>query len=165
MNKELLSQLINEGLSTYKIAAKLNVSQSTIRHWLKKFGLTTVIIKDNKYCHRCKKDLPKDEFYNRRNGIGNSPYCKSCTKQQTTERQQLFKVKCVEYKDGKCIVCNYDKCISALEFHHLNPLFKDFNISNVKLLSFNDKIKLELDKCILVCSNCHREIHSGLIQV
>ena len=52
---------------------------------------------------------------------------------------------------------DYDKCMSALEFHHLDPKEKDFSIStNIKSL---DLIKKELDKCILLCANCHREEH------
>lgn len=64
----------------------------------------------------------------------------------------------VSYKGGKCEICGYDKCISALEFHHKNPKDKDFSISSGKYLSIQ-KCKQEVDKCILVCSNCHRELH------
>lgn len=66
----------------------------------------------------------------------------------------------VEYKGGKCEVCGYEKCIKALEFHHLNPEEKDFTISG-KSYSL-EKLKNEVDKCILVCSNCHSEIHEDL---
>ena len=71
------------------------------------------------------------------------------------------KKKLVEYKGGKCCKCNYDKCIEALDFHHVDSNKKDFNISG-KSISF-EKLKNEVDKCILVCANCHREIHSGII--
>jgi hypothetical protein len=73
------------------------------------------------------------------------------------------KLKLIEYKGGKCELCGYSKCARALEFHHLNPDEKDFSISG-RSLSF-DKLKSEVDKCILVCSNCHSEIHDGLINV
>ena len=69
-----------------------------------------------------------------------------------------LKEKLVEYKGGKCEICGYDKCIEALEFHHLNPEEKDFSISSYSTLSF-ENLKKEVDKCILVCANCHREIH------
>lgn len=73
------------------------------------------------------------------------------------EHRSNIKKKCVEYKGGKCERCGYDKCIGALDFHHLDPSQKDFGIStNIK--SF-DLIKKELDKCILLCANCHREEH------
>lgn len=70
------------------------------------------------------------------------------------------KTEAVVYKGGKCSICGYNKCQKALDFHHLNPLEKDFNISG-GTRSF-ESIKKELDKCVLVCSNCHTEIHSGL---
>ena len=55
-------------------------------------------------------------------------------------------------------MCGYDKNISALEFHHKNPEEKDFTISSFKG-SWED-IQRELDKCVMVCANCHREIHN-----
>ena len=72
--------------------------------------------------------------------------------------RKRLKKKLVEYKGGKCEICGYDKCIAALEFHHLNPKEKEFNIGCKHVLSF-EKCKKEVDKCMLVCSNCHREIH------
>ena len=75
--------------------------------------------------------------------------------------RQRNKERAVKYKGGKCVKCGYDKCIIALEFHHINPEEKDFSPSSNMNKSW-DKIKLELDKCILVCSNCHREIHYNL---
>jgi len=67
------------------------------------------------------------------------------------------KLKLIEYKGGECERCGYNKCIDALEFHHIDPNEKDFAISG-KSWSF-EKLKNEVDKCILVCSNCHKEIH------
>lgn len=67
-----------------------------------------------------------------------------------------LKRKAVVYKGGGCIVCGYDKCDAALEFHHLDPEEKDFSISSS---SSWRKIKNELDKCVLLCCRCHREVH------
>ena len=67
----------------------------------------------------------------------------------------------VTYKGGKCEKCGYNKCIAALDFHHLNPLEKDFSIGNKGYTRSWENIKKEIDKCILVCANCHREIHSN----
>ena len=69
----------------------------------------------------------------------------------------------VEYKGGSCNLCGYSKCLNALDFHHLNPKEKDFSISNTNR-SF-EKMKSEIDKCIMVCSNCHREIHAGMVNL
>lgn len=69
----------------------------------------------------------------------------------------------IEYKGGKCSRCGYDKCMRALEFHHLNPQEKDFHLS--KNLSKSIKtLKNEVDKCVLLCSNCHAEEHQRLYE-
>ncbi len=73
------------------------------------------------------------------------------------------KVKLVEYKGGKCKVCDYNKSYKALEFHHLEPEKKDFTISG-KSWSF-ERLKKEADKCVLLCNRCHVEIHEGLIKI
>ncbi len=65
---------------------------------------------------------------------------------------------------GKCIVCSYSLCRSALEFHHLDSNDKDFTISSYKFLNWTRLVKESL-KCILVCCRCHREIHSGLVDL
>lgn len=70
------------------------------------------------------------------------------------------KQKLIEYKGGKCEVCGYNRCARSLVFHHKNPLKKDFSISS-QCKSF-DRLKKEVDKCILLCANCHGEIHSNL---
>jgi hypothetical protein len=67
----------------------------------------------------------------------------------------------VEYKGGKCSSCGYNKCIAALEFHHLDPSKKDFSISSSGNTRSWNKVKEELDKCVLLCSNCHREVHTN----
>lgn len=84
-------------------------------------------------------------------------------KRDTSLYRREIKKKLVEYKGGKCQICNYSRCYEALEFHHLNPAEKDFQISG-GTRSF-ETLKKEVDKCILVCANCHREIHSGIINL
>lgn len=69
----------------------------------------------------------------------------------------------IEYKGGCCIGCGYKRSVAALDFHHLDPAKKDFGLGMNGLTRSWQKTKEELDKCILVCSNCHREVHAGLI--
>lgn len=73
------------------------------------------------------------------------------------------KERSLTYMGGKCIICGYDKCNRALEFHHLDPSTKSFGIGSDGYKHSWEVIKKELDKCILVCSNCHAEIHDGFI--
>jgi hypothetical protein len=68
----------------------------------------------------------------------------------------------VSYKGGKCEHCGFDKSNVALEFHHTDPQEKDFTISKARLTSYeNNKssIEGELDKCLLLCRNCHAMEH------
>ena len=134
-------------------------------HNTKKIHHSQPITTDSeRYCPRCKKSHSLNEFYSRRGIKYSSVYCKSCTNLQTTERQRKFKEICVQHKGGKCEICNYNKCITALEFHHKDPSQKDFNISQSRLHKLGKELFDELDKCILVCSNCHREIHHKIHQ-
>lgn len=87
-------------------------------------------------------------------------YCKECDKKKVLQKQRDIKLNLVQTKGNKCLLCGYDKCLDSLSFHHLDPLVKEYNISLKRKLA--DEIKSELDKCILVCSNCHAEIHAGL---
>lgn len=73
------------------------------------------------------------------------------------------RIKLLAYKGNKCQCCGYNKYAGALEFHHINPNEKDFGISTKGYTRSWENNKKELDKCVLVCSNCHREIHGGVI--
>lgn len=66
---------------------------------------------------------------------------------------------------GKCCLCDFDKWQSALEFHHVNPEEKEFGITTDTTTKAISKQLDELKKCILVCSNCHRGIHSGNLTI
>lgn len=113
----------------------------------KTFSVSTASIK--KYCDNKRVLLTTDE--RKKNRVSS-----------VTKRRRNVKKLAVEYKGGKCCKCGYDKCIGALEFHHLDPKEKDFHLGKGGVTRSWKIIKLELDKCILVCSNCHREIHEEL---
>jgi predicted HNH restriction endonuclease len=76
------------------------------------------------------------------------------------KRRKKVRQMAVEYKGGCCEVCGYDRCIDALEFHHNNSSGKDFSISDKGYTRSWDKVREELDKCVLLCANCHREVHA-----
>lgn len=90
---------------------------------------------------------------------GGHTRCKKCAAEAVTLRRRRIKLKAVEYLGGKCSVCGYNKCIDALEFHHKDTTQKDFGISSSGFSKAWSKIQKELDKCVLLCSNCHREVH------
>lgn len=134
-------------------------------------------------CKNCAKEFSTNFKLNGiSHNLGNRKFCLDCSpfKQHNTRDITTIKLsakssyanvktfrhrkkdKAIEYKGGKCCVCGYQKCRRNLSFHHLDPSQKDFAISSKTSWGF-DKIKAELDKCILVCHNCHGEIHAGLV--
>ena len=86
-------------------------------------------------------------------------------KKAVDSHRKRIKVRAVEYKGGKCFICGYNKCIAALEFHHINPETKTFGIAGRGFTHSWDKIKQELDTCVLLCANCHREVENGVTQL
>lgn len=92
-----------------------------------------------------------------RHGGHRATTCSAC---MMARRRKLLKQKLVSYKGGKCEICGYGKCVSALEFHHINPNEKEFTFSRGMVFSYKRLVD-EVDKCMLLCANCHREIHAG----
>jgi hypothetical protein len=77
--------------------------------------------------------------------------------------RQRIKVRALEYKGSCCQRCGYDKCVNAMDFHHIDPSQKEFQIAS-QIRSW-DKLQAELDKCVLLCANCHREFHGGIWKI
>ena len=176
-------ELRKKGLSLNKISERLKCSKSIVSKWCKENGLSDIGLK--KYKELTENEiLQLKEYYKNHTKKETSIYfgisettvikhsdgkrvdsdeAKENSKIYRLKRRAMLKIRSVEYKGGECNLCGYKKCIQALDFHHINPSEKDFTISCKYNLSW-DKIKNELDKCILVCSNCHREIHSDIVQ-
>ena len=163
MDKTLLEKLVNDNLSLREIVKVTGIPQTTVRAWLKRYGLKTNLEVGNKgasirkhgsewYCKTCGEN-DKNKFYR-----CNKSRCSRCTKKEVLDRFRENKRLAVEYKGGKCEKCGYGRCQAALDFHHLNSAEKDPNWKNMKSWKLDD-IKAELDKCMLVCRNCHSEIH------
>ena len=113
-----------------------------------------------KYCPKCMQTKTLDSFYIRSDRTTTHSYCKPCVNQQTKDRQRNLKKLAVEYKGGKCIDCGLVDHPAIYDFHHLDPDKKEFSLAHKKQYKFDDKVKKELDKCILLCSNCHRKRHT-----
>lgn len=90
--------------------------------------------------------------------------CKKCEYLYSRRYLENLKLKAIKYGGGECQKCGYDKCWRALHFHHVDPSKKSFGIfesrSGVKKVRNWEKLKLEINKCILLCSNCHTELHA-----
>lgn len=84
---------------------------------------------------------------------------KCSSKYWTNTRRQNYKMKIVELLGGKCSACGYNKSLKALHCHHVIPSEKLFNISSESYRRSWDLVLKEMTKCILLCANCHAEIH------
>ena len=76
------------------------------------------------------------------------------------KRRRKVREMAIQYKGGQCSRCGYNACVEALEFHHLDSARKDFGISEQGYTRSWEKVRAELEKCILVCANCHRALHA-----
>lgn len=88
-----------------------------------------------------------------------TPFRRKYLSFRVSELRRKVKLQAIEYKGGKCVQCGYDKCPSAMIFHHVDPNEKDYGLSESGISRSFEKSKTELDKCILLCSNCHAELH------
>ena len=170
--QELVIKLRLEGATYKQIQDEVGVCKNTIIKILKEQNmlkeppkeLTDDLLQQiqNRYdeCHNIK--IVAKEFkvsYSRLKGKIKMKEAKNTPKKELEKSYyKRTKEKLIEYKGGKCQVCGYNKCASALEFHHLDPSQKDFTISG-GTKSFENL------KCILVCANCHREIHAGRFRI
>lgn len=167
ITKELLEELLKKGFSGNEIGRKLGYTGTGIRWHMKKWGLSSNFISiserkclrtdTHKQCPKCKEIKEIKEFSIRPNG-NIASYCMECVNKNRYTLMRTHKLEIIKELGSKCSICGYDKNTAALEFHHLDKDKKDFHISNSKTTNIN-KIKKEIDKCILVCANCHREIH------
>lgn len=77
----------------------------------------------------------------------------------SSQRRLALKERAVAFLGGACQICGYSRCPTALDFHHIEPGLKDFTIGG--RVKWNAALEAELMKTVLLCSNCHREVHAG----
>lgn len=132
-------------------------------------------MKQQKMCTKCKKFLQLKNFHKKKAGkFGVDSICKKCiliraNKYRITPQGKINYQKAAnksyqkhkqilhQLKINGCAICGYDKCLTCLEFHHINPKDKKFCIG-IGTIGKKDFI-IELNKCILLCANCHKEMH------
>lgn len=107
-------------------------------------------------CYICGEENP-DKFYGNK-----TKTCGKCHNKQNIEKGKENKRFAIEYLGGKCICCGFNKYPCSLDIHHKNPSEKDANFGSYKGWSRERLIK-ELDKCVLLCSNCHNAYHNGYL--
>lgn len=148
MDKELLENLVNNGYSQRQIANKFDCSQSTIKYWVKKHKISKYVRTQPTECDLCGNNIKSYDGRNRRR-------CGSCN---TRIRRYRTKIKAIEYLGGSCNRCGWKGNIAAFEFHHIHG-DKEFSIGSANNRRW-EYVEVELKKCELLCSNCHRIEHS-----
>ena len=122
-------------------------------------GCDNMVMQEPKICVKCNQLFyPKKQAKTRR-------YCYNCIPEESAgpiDTRRKIKQWGLDYKGKQCQCCGYNTCIEALDFHHIDESTKLFSLSDHNLKLDWPMIKEELDKCIVVCSNCHREIHAGI---
>ena len=112
------------------------------------------------HCKQCKRYKSVNNFWkdkSQHNGLENR--CKECNTDRMRRRRYAKKMKIIEYLGGACVKCGVtleDIHYTAFDCNHIDPSKKSFNISQAGFTF--ESLKDELDKCELVCSNCHRKI-------
>jgi hypothetical protein len=116
-----------------------------------------------KRCTDCNEHKPLSDFYkSKSHSFGVMCYCKPCFNKRAISRWIRRKTDAILYKGGQCQRCKLhlkDTHYAVFEFHHTFPSAKESDWSKLRLKSWT-AIKKELDKCLLLCANCHRIIHS-----
>lgn len=180
--KMQIIELRNKGRSYKEIADALNCSKGIISYHCKNYGVEDIGLGELRfdrklieslnhyYLQHTKKETAK-KFnisqstvlkYVRKKREILTPEDRALRNYQRVKMSRIrIKEKAVAYKGGKCERCEYNKCIWALSFHHKDTAKKEFSLSQYKAMNWT-VIKRELDKCELVCENCHREIHYQL---
>lgn len=86
-------------------------------------------------------------------------------KKAVAKRRRKIKMMAIAYKGNKCQICGYAKYQGALDLHHRSQKTKSFGIADKGYTRSWGRVKEELDKCVLVCANCHRELEAGITQL
>lgn len=129
----------------------------------KKLATKDELLAKSKECMMCGNVFPASDFglYKNRDRWRIYSYCKKCDTKRVKDVYTSYKKKAVLYKGGKCEICGYNRSLRALEFHHSSSEDKEIGIAQFRVRNW-DLLKVELDKCVLLCSNCHREEHEKL---
>jgi transposase len=167
-SKEEMKRLLCLGMSLREIAKEMDRSLATIRHWMRKYEF-----KAPPHRHRGPQDGRRQTTLScRRHGRtefvleGRGYYrCKRCRVEATVRRRHRLKRILVEEAGGQCILCGYSKCDRALEFHHLDPGAKEFELGYRGCTRSLASLRAEASKCVLLCSNCHAEVEAGITPV
>jgi len=173
VDPERLRQLIESGATIGEAAADLGVGYSTVRHWLKRLALETATVRRRREEKQARargvlgvrRVCPKHGktiFVVRPDG---GYRCGKCRIAAVSSWRRRVKRRLVERAGGACELCGYDRYDGALQFHHVDAHSKEFSISRNGTTRSWAELRVEADKCALLCANCHAEVEAGVVEL
>jgi Homeodomain-like domain len=176
IERERLTAMVEEGLSIAQIARTVGLSKTTVRSWMKRYGLRSrnvrpALVAEEKR-HAKAAGLTVINSACQRHGVtefvleGRGYYrCKACRAEGIARHRRRLKETLASEAGGRCCVCGYDKYLGALAFHHLDPEKKRLGLASGGLTLSLRTLRAEAQKCILLCSNCHAEVEAGMTDI
>ncbi len=170
-----LEPLVAQGLTIEGIAQRLGIGDTTVRHWLKRYGLKT----------------HGSRYRSARGDVGDGPdrrdidvecprhgltrhvvvaserrlRCTRCRSEAVSRRRRRVKQILVNEAGGRCALCGYRRHAAALQFHHVDPATKSFGLGVRGITRSIAKLREEAAKCVLLCANCHAELEAGAVEL
>lgn len=166
--REDLERLLAAGLSLREIAHRMDRSLATIRHWMRQYGLKPSPRRKRDGGDGSREMVSQCKHHGETSFVreGRGYYrCKRCRVEATVRRRHRLKRILVEEAGGRCRLCGYSRCARALEFHHLDPNTKEFELAHNGRTRSIARLRAEASKCVLLCSNCHAEVEAGIAVV
>ncbi len=174
VDREELEALVQAGKSIAEIAAELERSKATVRHWLNRYDLKTSAALGRRRRREAiaasrvgAQSVPLDcrhhgrtEFVLDRRGYYR---CRQCRSEAVARRRRRVKQLLIAEAGGACAVCGYARSAAALQFHHLDPALKRREINARGAAMAIDVLRAEARKCVLLCANCHAEVENGVV--
>jgi transposase len=170
LSEAALREMVANGMTWSEIARGVERSKSTVRYWLKKYGLWPLPATERRAKARRAREqgFRYVELECSRHGrtrfiLENRGYhrCVKCRAERVSAWRRRAKIRLVEAAGGSCMLCGYDDFPGALQFHHLDPTKKEFSISREGVTRSFAELQAEAAKCVLLCANCHAEVEGG----
>jgi hypothetical protein len=164
-DRDLIEKLVAGGATLREMAEATDRSISTVRYWLRRWkiergerpGKVDPAVAPPIAELRCKHHGPTAFKLE-----GRGYYrCMRCRQEGVSEWRRRTKRVLVEEAGGHCLLCGYDRCVAALQFHHLDPAMKRFALSRQGVTRSRAEARAEARKCVLLCANCHAEVEAG----
>jgi transposase len=174
ISRERLEELIEQGASLNDLAEVLQLSVSTVRHWLGKYHLQTKGMGWRRQQSMRAREAGLKEISREcaHHGLttfvleGRGYYrCRKCRQDAVSRWRRRAKLRLIEAAGGSCVLCGYDRHPGALHFHHLDPTQKRYTLSRAgHTRNFAEALE-EAKKCVLLCANCHAEVERGVAEI